>query len=112
MNIRPAPRSQKPPAESERPKKERSFPQTSRLGCILTTVLTCVAIFFTGNLVASAFPSGVYGDNQWSNLGAMLARLGLAFAAVIIVVGGLLYLFFAKVLPPKDQKAKPDEQGK
>ncbi len=112
MNIKPAPRSQKPQEESEKPKKERRFPQTSRLGCLLTAVLTCVAVFFTGNLVASHFPPDYYGANHWDTLGALVARLGLAFAAVIILVGGLLYLLFAKVLPLRDQKAKPDEQGK
>jgi hypothetical protein len=112
MNIKPAPRTQKSISAPESAQTKRRLPQSSRLGCILTVVLTCVAVIFTGNIVASIFPPSVYGDNQWSNLGALVARLGLAFAVVGLVVGGLLYLLFAKLLPPKDDALKTDNQGK
>ncbi len=102
MNIKRVARSVKPESEPEDSKNKREFTPPSTLGCVLTFVLTCIALFFTGNLVASAFPSDTYGANHFDSLGALVARLGLAFFAVIIVVGGLLYLLFAKLLPRKE----------
>jgi hypothetical protein len=104
MNIKPVPRSDKARPQADPPQRRREFRQPNNLGCGLTVLLTLAAAIFVGSKVMEVFPPGIYGNNQFTLIGAIVARLAIAFVVVFTLVGGLLYFFFAKVMPRKDEE--------
>ncbi len=103
MNIKPVPRSDKSKPQTDPPHRRREIRQPNGLGCGLTVLLTVAAAIFVGSKIMEQFPPGIYGNNQFLLVGAIVARLAIAFIVVFVVVGGLLFFFFAKVLPRKDE---------